>query len=133
LRRPALARRRLPPGHRVGLAGGADGGRVAAGPPRRQGGRAALRRGVPAAPGRGVHRLAERDLRRGAAVHPAWVRGAGMERGRGVALLDRDRAVMRGGGPMETPQMRPFGGTVSLWWARAPEAVGYPPLEGDDA
>ena len=42
------------------------------------------------APGRGVHRLDQRDLRRRSAVHAARLHRAGLERGRGAADLGED-------------------------------------------
>ncbi len=90
LRRPPRARRRLPPGHGLGLADRPVHRRLAEGPPRRPRRRPPLPRGLRPAPGRGVRRLDQRDLRRRGAVHPARLHRPGLERRRGAALLGQD-------------------------------------------
>ena len=57
-------------------------------------GGAAAAGGLRAAPGRAVHRLDQRDLRRRAAVHAARLHRAGVERGGGAALLAEDGAAI---------------------------------------
>ena len=84
-RRSARARRRLSPGHGVGLAGRSVRRRLAQGSSRRHRGR----RSLAGRPGRAaeqvVHRHDQRDLRRRAAVRAARLHGAGLERRRSVA------------------------------------------------
>ena len=93
LRRPARARRGLPSGHRLGLADRPVRRRLAAGAPGRPRRRAAAARGLHRPPGRGVHRLDQRDLRRRGAVHAARLRRAGVERRRGAAVLGQDEST----------------------------------------
>ena len=54
----------------------------------------ALLRGLLSASRRGVRRLGQRDLRRGAALHAARVHRAGLERRRTAACLDPDKAAI---------------------------------------
>ena len=63
--------------------------------PGRPGARPPVARRVRSPPERRLHRLDQRDLRRRGAVHAARVRGPGLERGRGAARLDPDRALQR--------------------------------------
>ena len=88
LRRPARARRRLPPGHRVGLADR---------PVHRRGAEAARRRSIAGCATllagfdqrleRGLRRPDQRSVRRRAAVPAARLRRAGLERRGSAALL----------------------------------------------
>ena len=87
LRRPARPRRRLPPGHGLGLAGRSVRRRVAEGVSRTTRGRAPGARRVRRASRRCVHRIDQRDLRRRAAVHAARLYRPGLECGRSAALL----------------------------------------------
>ena len=101
LRRPARARRRLSPGHGLGLADRPVRRRLAAGPPRATA--ADARRfldGLSGAPRRGVHRLDQRDLRRRAALHAARLHRPGLERRRGAAPPGPS-AGLRLGSPFE--------------------------------
>ena len=80
-RRPADARRRLPPGHGLGMADRAVHRCVGQRASRRAGGRSPLPDRFHPASRRGVRRQHQRDLRRRAAVRSARLRRAGVERG----------------------------------------------------
>ena len=95
LRRPAGPRRRVSPGHGVGVAHRPVRRRMAARASQRPRERAALARGLCRASQRGGRRLDQRDLRRRAAVHAARVRGAGVERRGGAARVAGQRRRRR--------------------------------------
>jgi predicted glycogen debranching enzyme len=97
------ARRRLPPGHRLGLAGRPVRGRLAEAQSRGQGRRARTPRRVRAPHGRGRHRHAERDLRRRGALHPARVHRPSVERGRGAESVATDGGRLTSGASAPVP------------------------------
>src|SRR5262249_22223490 len=107
LRRPAGPRRGLPPGHGVGLADRPVRGRLAEAAPRQPGRGAEVPGGGRARSERRLLRLDQRDLRRRAAVYPAWLHRPGVERRRGAALLGEDRRV--------TGALLECGGLTPLW------------------
>ena len=90
LRRSARARRRLSPGHGLGLADRPLHRRLAQRSSGRSQAGAALSRRVPAASRRSLHRLDQRNLRRRRALHAARLRRPGLERRRSAALLGQD-------------------------------------------
>ena len=90
LRRSAFARRGLPPGNGLGLADWAIRRCLAQAASGGQPGRTAPARRLRQSPVRGVRRVDQRDLRRGTAVHSAWLRGPGLERRRSAAMPGQD-------------------------------------------
>ena len=93
LRRSALARRGLPPGHGLGLADRPVRRCLAQAASGRPPGARHLLDGFEQAPDGSVCRVDQRDLRRGTAVHSARLRGAGVERRRSAALPGQDRCA----------------------------------------
>ncbi len=99
LRRPARARRRLPPGHGLGLARRPVRRRMAQGLPRRSGGRAPHARRIHPASRRRRDRIDQRSVRRGRAVHAARLYRAGVERrGSAACVGETFTAGARGSG-----------------------------------
>src|SRR5439155_5737560 len=93
-RRSAPARRRLPPGHGLGVAPRSVRARSLQGPPRREGG-ARVPGAARAPPRRLRHRLHRRDLRWRLAVRARGLHRAGVERRRDAARLARARCGAR--------------------------------------
>ena len=144
LGRSPLARCRLPPGHRVGLAHRTLRRCLAEGAPRPGGRGPRLPAGVRHPPGRRLHRVDQRGLRRRAPVHAARLRGPGLERGRGPPLLAAHGRgpcrwhiaccpSSRGGYPWREPpavkQTTPFRSwrTTTAPWRRCSSACGKTP------
>ena len=100
LRRPPRARRRLPPGDRLGLVDRPVHRRLAEGPPRRPRRRPPLPRRLPTSPQRGGPGHHQRDLRRRAPVHPARLHRPGLERRRGAAELGENLGVKPNSSPL---------------------------------
>src|SRR5207247_986884 len=94
-RRSAPARRRLPPGHGLGVAPRSVRARALQGPPRREGG-ARVPGAARAPPRRLRRRLHRRDLRRRFTVRARGLHRAGVECRRDAARLARARCGARG-------------------------------------
>jgi hypothetical protein len=93
-RRSPRARRRLPPGHGVGLVGGPVRRRMAEGVPERFRRRAPHPRRLHPASRRRQHRIDQRGVRRGTALHTTRLYRPGVERGGGAPVPARIALVV---------------------------------------